>query len=225
MATSVRWSRGRLLQSEVVDEMLLLISELIREANDQQQQPVAPGFTVPRMGGQTGGRPVYQIAQEQLQMLLSFNFSAKQIAEILGVSRRTVNRRLRCCYSEYVPQPSEENISSGSISLWHLDGNHKLSKWRIVIHGGIDGFSRLVVFLKASNNNRSDIVMDLFSEAVAQFGVPSRVRCDYGGKNNAICLFMDVFRGSTRGSTHNQRIERLWGDVWRGVTKKTQGPT
>jgi len=39
MATSVRWSRGRLLQSEVVDEMLLLISELIREANDQQQQP------------------------------------------------------------------------------------------------------------------------------------------------------------------------------------------
>ncbi|XP_046880194.1 uncharacterized protein LOC124470386 [Hypomesus transpacificus] len=109
---------------------------------------------------------------------------------------------------------------AGSNSLWHLDRNHKLLKRRIVIHGGINGFSRLVVFLKASNNNRSDIVMNLFSEAVAQFGVPSRVRSDYGGENNVICLLMDVFRGSTRGSTHNQCIERLWGDVWRGVTKK-----
>ena len=27
----------------------------------------------------------------------------------------------------------------------HLDGNHKLISWRIVIHGGIDGFSRAVV--------------------------------------------------------------------------------
>ncbi|XP_067098396.1 uncharacterized protein [Osmerus mordax] len=169
MATSVRWSRGRLLQSEVVDEMLLL-SELIREANDQQQQRVAPGFTVPRMGGQTGIRRIRMgfIRHESLHRQgICFGW---KIAEIMGVSRRTVNRRLR---------------------------------WRIVIHGGIDGFSRLVVFLKASNNNRSDIVMDLFSEAVAQFGVPSRVRCDYGGENNAICLFMDVFRRSTRGSIIN----------------------
>ncbi|XP_067098395.1 uncharacterized protein [Osmerus mordax] len=194
MATSVRWSRGRLLQSEVVDEMLLL-SELIREANDQQQQRVAPGFTVPRMGGQTGIRRIRMgfIRHESLHRQgICFGW---KIAEIMGVSRRTVNRRLRLRRRTY--------RVAGSNSLWHLDGNHKLIKWRIVIHGGIDGFSRLVVFLKASNNNRSDIVMDLFSEAVAQFGVPSRVRCDYGGENNAICLFMDVFRRSTRGSIIN----------------------
>ena len=23
--------------------------------------------------------------------------------------------------------------------VWHIDGNHKLIKWRLVIHGGIDG--------------------------------------------------------------------------------------
>ncbi len=92
-----------------------------------------------------------------------------------------------------------------------------------MIHGGIDGFSRLVVFLQASNNNRSATVMDKFVNATVQYGVPSRVRCDHGGENNAVCLFMEVFRGNGRGSamrgrsTHNQRIERLWGDVWRGT--------
>nr|XP_055035227.1 uncharacterized protein LOC129423108 [Misgurnus anguillicaudatus] len=112
---------------------------------------------------------------------------------------------------------------AGPNSLWHLEGNHKLIRWRIVIHGAIDGFSRLVTFLEASNNNRSSTVLEKFVSAVDQYGVPSRVRCDQGGENNGVCIFMEVFRGSARGSalrgrsTHNQRIERLWGDVWRGV--------
>lgn len=90
------------------------------------------------------------------------------------------------------------------------------------MHGGIDGFSRMIVFLQASCNNRSSTVMEQFVQAVDRFGVPSRVRCDHGGENNAVCLFMDVFRGPARGSalrgrsTHNQRIERLWRDVWNG---------
>ena len=32
-------------------------------------------------------------------------------------------------------------------SLWHIDGYHKLIRWRVIIHGGIDGFSRLPVYL------------------------------------------------------------------------------
>ena len=28
-------------------------------------------------------------------------------------------------------------------SVWHLDGNHILIRWRFVVHGGIDGYSRL----------------------------------------------------------------------------------
>lgn len=94
----------------------------------------------------------------------------------------------------------------------------------MVIHGAIDGYSRLVVFLKASNNNRSCTVVEHFVDAITTYGIPSRVRCDHGGENNDICLMMNVLRGYDRGSalrgrsTHNQRIERLWGDVWRGMT-------
>lgn len=113
---------------------------------------------------------------------------------------------------------------AGPNSLWHIDGNHKLIRWRIVFHGGICGFSRLIVFLKASDNNRSSTVFDLFLDASTRYGVPSRVRCDDGGENNAVCLFMNIYRGLQRGSAirgrsvHNQRIERLWGDLWRGLT-------
>ena len=36
--------------------------------------------------------------------------------------------------------------AEGPNTIWHIDGNHKLIKWRFVIHGGIDGYSRVIVF-------------------------------------------------------------------------------
>ncbi|XP_063964871.1 uncharacterized protein LOC129282611 [Lytechinus pictus] len=113
---------------------------------------------------------------------------------------------------------------TGPNSLWHLDGNHKLIRWRVVIHGAIDGFSRLLIFLAASDNNRAETVLNAYVEAVSTYGLPSRVRCDFGGENNDVCSLMEVIRGGGRGSalrgtsTHNQRIERSWVDMWCGVT-------
>ena len=34
----------------------------------------------------------------------------------------------------------------GPNSLWHIDGHHSLIRWGFVIHGAIDGFSRLITF-------------------------------------------------------------------------------
>ncbi|XP_057689329.1 uncharacterized protein LOC130914295 isoform X4 [Corythoichthys intestinalis] len=108
-------------------------------------------------------------------------------------------------------------------SLWHIDGNHKLIRWRVVVHGGIDGFSRLIVYLQAATNNRATTVLNSFMRAVQTYGVPSRVRSDKGGENVEVARYMVSHRGVncnahiTGRSTHNQRIERLWRDVFGGV--------
>lgn len=33
---------------------------------------------------------------------------------------------------------------AGPNALWHIDGHHKLIRWKFVIHAGIDGFSRMI---------------------------------------------------------------------------------
>ena len=44
-----------------------------------------------------------------------------------------------------------------------------------MVHGGIDGFSRTIVYLKCSNDNKSETVQNLFQEAISKCGLPSRV--------------------------------------------------
>ena len=83
-------------------------------------------------------------------------------------------------------------------SLWHIDGLHCFNRWRMVIHGGIDGFSRLIVYLHCSTNNQSSTVYALFEEAVGRFGWPSRVRSDLGLENIQVAQAMIAFRGTGR---------------------------
>ena len=37
--------------------------------------------------------------------------------------------------------------------VWHTDGNYKFIIWRLVVHGGIDGYSRTITFLRFQINN------------------------------------------------------------------------
>ena len=117
----------------------------------------------------------------------------------------------------------------GPNSLWHIDGHHSLVRWRFVLHGGIDGYSRLIVYLRCTTNNKAQSVFDYFWRATREYGVPSRVRSDKGGENVIVCHFMLSQRGIGRGShiagrsTHNQRIERLWRDVYRCVASTFHG--
>ena len=232
----------------------------------------------------TPGRPVYDISQEQLQFLLDVQFTVPEMALILGVSPRTVSRRLaafnltiRARYTQLsdgevddiirTEQQEHPNLGyrmmrsllltnginlqercvrqslrrvdpigvahrwacsihrrvyrvSCPNALWHIDSYHALIRWRLIIHGGIDGFSRLVVYLSCSANNCSSTVFELFINACTYVGIPSRIRADRGGENVLVAMFMVLYRGRNRGSfitgssVHNQRVERLWRDVY-----------
>jgi hypothetical protein len=82
-------------------------------------------------------------------------------------------------------------------SLWHMDGQHKLVNWKFVIHGGVDGKSRLIVFMEASNNNKASTVENLFLQATERWGWPQRVRADYGGENLGVRNLINHVRGES----------------------------
>ena len=105
-----------------------------------------------------------------------------------------------------------------------LDSHHKLIRWRLVTHGGIDGYSRLIVYLRCSSNNYSRTVLELFLDGIKKHMLPSRVRSDQGMENVLVAEYVIEKRGAERRSmitgcsVHNQRIERLWRDMHQSVT-------
>ena len=100
--------------------------------------------------------------------------------------------------------------------VWHIDGNHKLIKWRFVVHGGIDGFSCLIMFLECHCNNRAEIVVTSFQRG------PKKIHTDYSGENADVWRYIITSHGNQQcvivgSSTHNEGIKRLWRDVHHSV--------
>jgi hypothetical protein len=63
----------------------------------------------------------------------------------LGPQSRINNMRVRGIYHKVAPH-----------HVWHVDGTHKLiDPYGLVIHVGIDGFSRCCTFCVCSDNNLS----------------------------------------------------------------------
>lgn len=108
-------------------------------------------------------------------------------------------------------------------ALWHIDSNHKLIRWRLIVHLCIDGYSRLIIYAHCYNNNKATTVLKQFIKGVNNYGLPSRVRSNYGMENFKVAQFMLENRGTGRGSiitgssVHNSRVERAHRDVYSGV--------
>lgn len=101
-----------------------------------------------------------------------------------GVRARKAGRLHRRIYNVEAP-----NV------LWHIDTNHKLIRWRFVIIGGIDGFSRMVMFLNCKDNNTSRTVLESFLTGVTNYGLPLKVRSDKGRENVLVADYMLKERG------------------------------
>lgn len=69
-----------------------------------------------------------------------------------------------------------------------------------MIHAFIDGKTRLVVGIRAHNNNRAETVLTLFLDCISAHGTPSRVRGDHGTENVRVAEWMEENQGAGRGS-------------------------
>uniref|UniRef100_A0A8B9H5Z3 Integrase core domain-containing protein n=1 Tax=Astyanax mexicanus TaxID=7994 RepID=A0A8B9H5Z3_ASTMX len=63
----------------------------------------------------------------------------------------------------------------GPLSLWHVDTNHNLIRYNIVLFGAVDGFSRKVMCLSVATNNLASTAFAAFKEATEKHGIPSRI--------------------------------------------------
>lgn len=91
-------------------------------------------------------------------------------------------------------------------------------------HGGVDGHSWIVVYLKVECYNLTETALGAFMERVEEYGLPSRIKTDRGGENvlNAEYMLDHPEHGIGGGSVipgrrvHNLSIERMWRDVFAG---------
>jgi hypothetical protein len=151
---------------------------------------------------------------------------------IVGLGYRVTRLQLRASIHRVDPAGPEYRLSEviqrrryvslGPMDCLHIDGNHKLFRWKLVIHGGIDGCTREIVFLKCSDNNRAQTVFSEFLRGCVEYNmIPLNTRTDYVGENVLVYRFMNDVVGNGRTarvgtSQENQRIEQLW----RWITEK-----
>ena len=79
-------------------------------------------------------------------------------------------------------------ITKGPNHLWHIDGYDKLKPFGFCIHGAINGFSWLILWLDVRyTNNDPTVISKYFVDCVRQLGGTARVRrADCGTENGYV---------------------------------------
>jgi hypothetical protein len=103
----------------------------------------------------------------------------------VGIATRKRRAVARVVYNEF-------NVNG----LWHMDGNELLVRWGITIHGVICGASRMVVSAGAADNKFAPTVHALMFNAMATYGIPRKLRADYGTENVDVQRFCEVLNAA-----------------------------
>ena len=120
-------------------------------------------------------------------------------------------------------------FNKGPNWVWHLDGYDKLKPFGFQIHGGINGYSRRVLWLNLLKSNKDPKeVCNLFVNYLTVIkGVPRKIVADRGTESVFIAGSQRFLRRSHEDdlagylsflfgkSIANQRIEAVWSQFQR----------
>eukprot|EP00794_Sanderia_malayensis_P018368 gene18368-20215_t len=190
---------------------------------------------VPKLQCNSRGRPSYDIAEEQLVSMIDLGFTVPQMSQMLQVSTRTLERRiaqygLSSARSQTLISDTDLDKTVADIKLYNPNcGSKNLAGYltaqgvRVTRERIRESLRRVdpvgVMARKCSSIRRRAYMVS----PTQQWGIPSRIRCDMGGENVDVVSYMLEVRGIGRKSAfvgksvHNQRIERLWRDVFKDV--------
>ena len=202
--------------SERTIKRILTRLQLRRRAEDTLENVVFGILRLHNHGySELGYRSIWRLLNTKLRIRAHQDTVRYALSEMdpRGVALRQKRRLRRRRYA-----------NAGPNFLVHIDGYDKLKPFGISIHGAIDGFSRKILWLKASSSNKNPryIAYYYLQFVKALKKVPRMVRADHGTENSNIrdihialrMYHSDCMAGvnsfSYGRSTGNQRIEMLW---------------
>ncbi|KAJ3286054.1 hypothetical protein HDU79_006770 [Rhizoclosmatium sp. JEL0117] len=106
---------------------------------------------------------------------------------------------------------------------WSVDQNEKLRKYGVVLFMGVDSGTRKIMFWRVCASRNSLSLLRAFREAVIQYGFPDTTRMDAGSENLLLRFYINLHKELRNNkqrdawqvvqSTHNIRVEKMWGEV------------